>query len=963
MSLSINFFLCPSGTKITGQLVDGAGTICLFTGYGPLSSGAIPTYRKNGGSSIALPDPAEVNTDGGSSALIHWNMPVTFLSTDTVTISAVPNTFGGSPASVPTFVPAITNQAVSNRVGGSLFPAPPSPATLQAGVNLMPPGDALPYFSCFIQNNIGIIYGGSDPGPPALNPDLLPVFTKRDAYRWQIAFTGSSTADGKPYPAYPNGGTSTLVYSGGAGCFLYPNGDGGTNMGFVSQDSGHATGNTVKFSATLDGSGASDAPSFALNIVGGFDVVCSLDVGRTSSTGAWFKQGGAGFNGGYYKNDRLAGSVWTWHAGNLPAGNWIAYFSWPALAGNTQNAIYTIKESGASLGSTTTIDQTLTPTHAAVRDWNGVNIIFDPFGGVAFTCTGGPITIELHGDTLGDCVADSVQLQLVGNTTGSVPFTPVPKINLYDPSVDASNPPEFHLNCDRALEGMLTLRPMQMQQAMGAASDYADYATPTQSTYGAGGRNVYYLITKMEIWPNADGYWAGLPHPIVLVTVDSVNGSPLPIMHGRRVMMPGGVDMPYASGGGIVNMSSQDARIQYDPATMSTHQFAILSYGHSGSGTVNPIFPTNAYASINLVSTPWPSYFRRVASLPNCAAWPDLTILTTMACTQQIAADYLAAVPAGRKCYLEIGNEPWNGAGSGFPDYRYLFNEAVKAGITEMAMYARLAGQRHAWFKAILDAAGRGGELVRCFGCQLGNPSLTAGEVLGYCNANNIPVDMLLLADYFAYEPYNVAGLTALQGGLTAAQLADGVEASKALGMIFDPEFKLFTSLIATQNATHVVQTALGGYEGGAAGHVAGGDQATQERQSMSAKFHTQTRKTAFAHMGQLQAYGLSIYNQYCNTQPAVNDFTAYKISVYGIHQGYASRPGKGDGTDGLHNNLPDIAGVPPGPINLTLAVSPIAAGLRDWNASIGGGGGGGGTYKPSGAWEDGGLQNLGGIA
>ncbi len=958
MSLSLNLFLCPSGERMTGQLVDaGTGAVVQFTDYGPRTGGAVPTYKKNGGSSVALPDPAEVDVTG-IAPLIHWNFPVgTFAPSDVVTVSAVANTFGGASA----FVPALLNRGSVNRVGGTLFPPLPTTRTMRAGLNLQPPGLAgLPFFSCMLRNNTGIHYDGSDPGPPPLNADNLPAFTHYDSYQWHITGSPNSTSDGKPIPSYPVGGTSTLVYSGGAGALLYPIFDTGTVLNFVSQDCGHATENVIKFVADLDGSNAVHSPVFGVVMFGGRDVVPSMDTGRTSHTGTWTTVSGAGgWNGSYRKNDRLSASVWTDTAGHLPAGDWLAYFSWPPLAGNTPNAVFTVKENGAIVAGPITLDQRATPNNAYLRDWNFSAIGYAPGGGLAFTTTGGIITVELHGDTLGDCIADSVQFQLIGDTLGSVPYTPVTEIHLYTPEVDAANPPLFHPAADLAYAGLLSLRTMQMQASMGAAIDYADYATPTQSTYGSGGRNVYYSITKLELYPDLDGYFAvDSSNPPVLVTVASVHGSALPMKHGRYVIFPGGVDLPYVSGG-AVNLSFFAAKVQYDPARMASNQFAVASYGHSGTGTINPFFPTDAYLQVNFLSIPWPYYFQRVDSLPDCDAYPCIPLGASQACIEQIARDYVANVRPGRKCYYEGGNEHWNFANGAFPDYHYLFKEAAKAGIGVTEMYCRIVAQGHAWFHAILQAAGRGNELVRCFGAQEDNPGGTGQPILDYCQANNTPIDILLIADYLSYYPYGIAGLGTLQGGLTAAQLADGVEAWQALSGAKDPVMALYKTMIDTFNAATGGHVTLGGYEGGCLWYAAGGGGSIEPGQSINGRYHPQARVTAMGHQAQMQARGFAFSNQYCDTQPPVADVGPYPNSVYGIHLGYGSGPGLGTGLDGLHNNKADILGVPPGNIDLMVAVSTIAGGLRDWNAIPAGSGG---SLRSDGDWENSGFETLTGL-
>lgn len=894
------------------------------------SAGGPPAIKVNAGSSIPLPIANGLwDKDTFASPLITWALTgVTILPTDTVTLTVPANCFSLAAG----LVPAITNQAVINRVGGTLCPPVPDTITLRAGWNVPPPeGTAPPIYSNLIKNCGGLNYNGSNSPIPLLTADLYPQSIAVDHWVLHVGNTPASPVDPRGYPRLPNGGPGTLRFDGAVLAYPQPVAQGGTTQRVVAIDCGHATRNTILFEVSISNPTTNYAPAFDLQLNGPNDYIDDLDTGRFLALGTWTLLN-TGFNGGSHRNSKLTSDKAIYTAGTLPGGTYQIGATWVADPGNTTGALWTIKENGTTI-ATFGCDQTAAPRFHTIADLNGAQQLFEP-ASQSFTSSGGVITIELTGGTDGYCIADALWLILQGNLTSGIPFAPITKLEYFPPGVDPDGD-KFHPNIKRILKGSRSLRSVTLMGANSASMvNYSDYATATQLCYGIGVRTNQYTVTQIETYGNPNGFFQG-PWGTAKFTVTPLNGAPLPLTNGQTLALPGNITVNYASGGGSIFFSGVGGALEYDSSRMNPNQFAMGTGANSGSGaltTLNPAQP--AIAATGFTSIPWADYFELCASIAGCAAWPNVTPVATQACVESIADAYMLAMPRGSRCYYECGNEPWNSA-FGFPYFGcyYGYGATLGGGANAMLGYGYLATRQHTWFYNRLQTQGRGNELIRVFNCALDSPD-TFVTVANYCDQHGFKIDRAMIAPYLQSGPLNVTGLGGLVSGYNAAQLADQCDAWAGLGNFYQPKLKGWQDLVASVGMSINQAIGLSGYEGGLATMNLGGNQATQEAQSFGSRYHPQVYKMGLGYLSMLQSYGMMEFNDYNLTQPATADFTAYRTSNYGKYWAFNATAGIGDGSDGLYDNRPDIAGVPPGVPNLLLDVSPWGAAMNFWNGA-----------------------------
>jgi hypothetical protein len=285
-------------------------------------------------------------------------------------------------------------------------------------------------------------------------------------------------------------------------------------------------------------------------------------------------------------------------------------------------------------------------------------------------------------------------------------------------------------------------------------------------------------------------------------------------------------------------------------------------------------------------------------------------------------------LPVGRPRYFETGNEPWNFF---FPAFQYYYGVSQLNSLGDPQKgYAMLATQKQAWATTALgDEAG---SLIRVFNCAAAAPG-TAVSVLNYVNDNNFPIDALSCAPYLFSEPADEPGLTAICANLNSSQLVDCLGAFSAFANSTQAIAATYQSLAESQSITSGHHTFWCCYEGGIAGNSMGGSPTIDLRQALSPRYDPQQGQELQGYFSNLQQYGcvdICIYN---TDQFPGGDFAN---AVYGVTVGWFNPPGAGDGSDGKHNNLPDIAGVPPGIPDFLRDVSPMLYAINQWNGEPG---------------------------
>jgi hypothetical protein len=144
------------------------------------------------------------------------------------------------------------------------------------------------------------------------------------------------------------------------------------------------------------------------------------------------------------------------------------------------------------------------------------------------------------------------------------------------------------------------------------------------------------------------------------------------------------------------------------------------------SGGVNTlgstISLTNCVASIQVPdygSTPIESLVSIAASMPGCAYWLNVPSAATTATATAYANIVLSLLPAGRKVYVEYGNEMWSNSSQAGPWLGAIYSLATGGSSNSDPLgYLQRAAQIHAAVYAAFEAAGRGGEIRRMINCQ-----------------------------------------------------------------------------------------------------------------------------------------------------------------------------------------------------------------------------------------------------
>jgi hypothetical protein len=213
------------------------------------------------------------------------------------------------------------------------------------------------------------------------------------------------------------------------------------------------------------------------------------------------------------------------------------------------------------------------------------------------------------------------------------------------------------------------------------------------------------------------------------------------------------------------------------------------------------------------------------------------------------------------------------------------------------------------------------------FNCQFAD-STKATSVFTYCGAHSKLVGMIATAIYTGNFPGSMSSFTALYPTLTAPQLVDIASAWLHSGNYYQSLLAAYQAAVAGHPPT-----VLGAYEGGLASMDLGGNLLTLEKQSICARYHPGVYNYILDYLSILQSYGVKLLNYYSLDQLPVSDFSAGVTSCYGVYDDWLSTAGRGDGSDGKHDNRIEIGTTAPlGIIDFRTAVTPIGAAINTWN-------------------------------
>ena len=186
----------------------------------------------------------------------------------------------------------------------------------------------------------------------------------------------------------------------------------------------------------------------------------------------------------------------------------------------------------------------------------------------------------------------------------------------------------------------------------------------------------------------------------------------------------------------------------------------ITANGVGLPGGLNNVVGTQtvAYATGILLPTrgtkPYDACAQIAAELSGCGLHIMIPPPTSDACASVIAETICDILPPGRQLLIEYGDEPWNTSGVLWLYTMGAGNLGVFGPAAQTAGSTIRTAQIHQIFADVFTAAGRGGDIVRCFGSQFGNAAVTAATVKAI-NAYNAPspavpiqFDRLMVAPY-----------------------------------------------------------------------------------------------------------------------------------------------------------------------------------------------------------------------
>ena len=326
-------------------------------------------------------------------------------------------------------------------------------------------------------------------------------------------------------------------------------------------------------------------------------------------------------------------------------------------------------------------------------------------------------------------------------------------------------------------------------------------------------------------------------------------------------------------------------------------------------GPVGTIGPSTAYpaAPTSYALSP-PSAYNCTITMPSSGFPPEVPAIVTGSfdrCNLQVnipcnasdsycynvATRILNNFPAGRKVYVELGDEFWNGGQS-----EIYFAQVIQklCGYSDIYKWVVIrTGQIRTIFRTVFGA--RASEIKAVFGGWFNDPS-TGADALNLAIANGVTIDAYGVAPYIDPEN-NAASIAAWNNSATIQQMIDlwihDLYYNKNGYSAFVASHQ---ANIASYNAATGGSCVLYGYEGGyETGVPSGANQVTKL-----------TRDIAYDPNWRIIEQDMYALFQ----QSGFADLNLYSYSIYyvppnnwGLYHSPYQQPGRGDGSDGKANN------------------------------------------------------------
>ncbi len=367
---------------------------------------------------------------------------------------------------------------------------------------------------------------------------------------------------------------------------------------------------------------------------------------------------------------------------------------------------------------------------------------------------------------------------------------------------------------------------------------------------------------------------------------------------------------------------------------LSATEFAYGQFSETGDAGKDVVARTlsTGYAQRELALLVPPSDLLELCGTVGADPWicvPHLMDNESVTAWATDVADWLAGQPASRKVWVEYSNEVWlNSFQQTFYAYAMGSLAGISGGNVGRRWYGRRSGEIHNLFEAAMEArqVGLSAGLKRVYATQGANSGETTSTIQE-AFIQGYRVDAIAVAPYL-----NVTPRADFNRDTWAQCDIDHVMDLDAETMK-GPQIYVFNHQDAL--AAHYDHASLGFpqpeiicYEGGIENavrdHVDTTANSFATRLTIHWSRHPRMYNHTFRQFTRMEAAGVTLFNYYLlNGSPQYSS----QANVWSVYTGSGQRAGRGNGSDGLNNNLNDLNDIP----NL---VVPVAGAFETWMAT-----------------------------
>ena len=433
----------------------------------------------------------------------------------------------------------------------------------------------------------------------------------------------------------------------------------------------------------------------------------------------------------------------------------------------------------------------------------------------------------------------------------------------------------------------------------------ANGTTAASHTAGSNNVTVMYRVTLSVL---AD--WVSSFSTANMVAAEFVSSANHGLKTGQAPTFSAGFpDFTYTNGGTKNYSGIQRCAFVTGPTT-----FVILESIGSGQGTLTSTVTLGTQTTtIKLPESaglPFEYQFKVLSQYADCDAVVDVPYLAGNDLQYFLAGLALQSAPVGRRYYLEVGNEPWNGAAP-FSNMRWLVSTMTKflGGSYERYWYVKRSVEVWNIWRAVFATAGREAEICLGLNVQQGVTS-DMSNYLDYCRSAGVAMNnvAIMVAPYVG-QPFSTAA-AAYCNVVNDEQWIDtwihdvayGTSTTSPFGMV-----PSYVGLINNFNSTWATNAELITYEGdinNAIPNAAGINNRVSRNRDII--YNPNWRFAAKTVYYMAQSTGFKRWLSYAFSM--ATDGASAGANEWGGYHHPLQLPGLGDGSDGQADNRLTLA-------------------------------------------------------